>query len=88
MLHLVSDNAVRLTEVPEGTVVRLHDSLLDAALRSQLRALGLTDGSTMRICKRGDPCIVRVRMTRIGMARTIAAQLLVVPFEATAASAP
>jgi Fe2+ transport system protein FeoA len=44
-----------------------------------LRALGLTDQCTLRICKIGEPCIVQVQATRIGLSRTVADGIYVVP---------
>jgi Fe2+ transport system protein FeoA len=73
---------VRLSRVPVGGVVRLHDAQLDADSRSQLRALGLTDGSLLRVCKQGEPCVVRVRTTRIGISGRVAQRLFVLAAEA------
>ena len=44
-----------------------------------LRALGLTDRCVLRICKIGEPCIVQVRATRIGLSRSVADGIFVVP---------
>jgi Fe2+ transport system protein FeoA len=44
-----------------------------------LRALGMTDDCTLRICKVGEPCIVQVQSTRIGLSRSVADGILVVP---------
>jgi Fe2+ transport system protein FeoA len=46
-------------------------------------ALGLTDRCLLRVCKAGEPCIVEVKATRIGLSRTLARGVFVVP-EATA----
>jgi Fe2+ transport system protein FeoA len=83
-LHLISDRAVRLSDVPVGFTVRLHDAQLDAQLRSQLGALGLTDGSLLRVCKQGEPCVVQVRTTRVGISGQIAKQLFVIAANAAA----
>jgi Fe2+ transport system protein FeoA len=48
-----------------------------------LKALGLTDRCLLRVCKAGEPCIVEVKATRIGLSRTLARGVFVVP-EATA----
>jgi Fe2+ transport system protein FeoA len=64
--------------VPVGAVATLHE-VRDAASRSVLRSLGLTDSSVMRLCKVGDPCIVQVRATRIGLSNAVAQSLYVVP---------
>ena len=74
---LLTVTAVPLTTVAAGASVRLH-AVQCADSRPHLRALGLVDASELRVCKTGDPCIVQVRTTRIGLSRTIAAQVLVV----------
>ena len=44
-----------------------------------LRALGLTDRCVVRVCKAGEPCIIQVRTTRIGLARSVADGIMVLP---------
>jgi Fe2+ transport system protein FeoA len=70
---------IRLSELTEGQVARLHGSDLNPHDCALLRALGLTDRCVMRICKVGEPCIVQVRATRIGLSRAVAQGILVVP---------
>jgi uncharacterized iron-regulated membrane protein len=69
--------AIRLTELPAGVVARLHETELDAESRAQLRALGLTDASLLRVCKQGEPCVVQVRTTRLGLSSRIARHVCV-----------
>jgi Fe2+ transport system protein FeoA len=38
----------------------------------------LTDASRLRVCKRGDPFIIQVRDTRIGVSRKVAGGIFVV----------
>lgn len=68
--------AVPLTAMPVGALATLHD-VQDTESRTLLRSLGLTDACRLRICKIGDPCIVQVRATRIGLSRTVAQSLYV-----------
>jgi Fe2+ transport system protein FeoA len=68
---------VPLADVPVDGLAELRVSKLDEETRALLRALGLTDGSTLRVCKQGEPFIIQVRATRIGMSRSVAAGLLV-----------
>jgi Fe2+ transport system protein FeoA len=44
-----------------------------------LGALGMTDRCVLRICKIGEPCIVQVQSTRIGLSRSVAEGILVFP---------
>lgn len=70
-----------LADLQVGASARLYDARLDSESRSQLRALGLTDGSLLRVCKQGEPCVVQVRATRIGISGRVARQVFVVPVE-------
>lgn len=70
--------AVPLTAVPVGAVATLHE-VRDAESRPVLRSLGLTEACELRLCKVGDPCIVQVRSTRIGLSSEVARCLYVVP---------
>ncbi len=75
---LLDSPAVPLTTVPVGALARLHE-VRDAESRGVLRALGIADACVMRLCKVGDPCIVQVRATRIGLSNAVASCLYVVP---------
>ncbi len=68
-----------LTELRVGEVGRLEFAELLDADRQLLGALGLVDRSRLRLCKAGDPWIVQVRGTRIGIADVVARRLQIVP---------
>jgi Fe2+ transport system protein FeoA len=70
---------VRLSDLTPGQVARLHEAQLTPQDCALLRAIGLTDRCVMRICKIGEPCIVQVRATRIGLSRSVAQGIFVVP---------
>ncbi|HWB29320.1 MAG TPA: FeoA family protein [Vicinamibacterales bacterium] len=70
---------MRLTELPAGHVGRLHAAELSAQDSALLGALGMTDRCVLRVCKVGEPCIVQVQATRIGLSRSVASGILVVP---------
>jgi Fe2+ transport system protein FeoA len=70
---------VRLSQLTAGCVARLHAANLTGPDCALLRALGLTDHCVLRICKIGEPCIVQVRSTRIGLSRSVAEGIFVVP---------
>lgn len=70
---------ILLTELAVGAAARLHSLDLcdeDCAL---LRALGMSPSCQFRLCKVGEPWIVQVRETRIGLASPVASRLYVVP---------
>ena len=68
-----------LTELRAGDRGRLHATRLVEDDRAMLQALGMAENCRFRVCKAGDPWIVQVHGTRVGMAPAVASQLLVVP---------
>ena len=70
---------VRLSQLQAGRRARMHAADLAPQDCDLLRALGMTDRCTLRICKVGEPCIVEVRSTRIGLSRAVAHGIFVVP---------
>lgn len=70
---------VHLDALAEGSLARLHATDLDPEACHQLRALGMTSDCQLRLCKKGEPCIVQVRSTRIGISKAVARRIFVVP---------
>jgi Fe2+ transport system protein FeoA len=68
----------RLSDLDVGDHARIVDAAIDAESRSLLESLGLTDNSRLRVCKRGEPCVVQVRATRIGISSRIAEHITVI----------
>jgi hypothetical protein len=60
-------------------MARMHAAQLPREDCALLRALGLSDRCLLRVCKAGEPCIVQVRATRIGLSRELARGILVIP---------
>lgn len=71
--------AIQLTELMAGSSACLHSTELGREDCALLEALGLTRNCRFRVCKAGDPWIVQVRETRIGLAASVARRILVVP---------
>lgn len=67
---------VPLLELAPGTTAVLRQ-VLDHQSRAVLRSLGLTDGARVKICRLGDPCIIQVRSTRIGLSKVVAQSIYV-----------
>jgi Fe2+ transport system protein FeoA len=68
---------VPLCDVPTGAIARLHETNVQQSVARYLRALGLTNAAEFRLCKAGEPCIIQVRSTRIGLSRSVARKILV-----------
>lgn len=66
-----------LADLPAGTRARLRRRELEALDAGLLAAMGLTDGCRIHVRSAGDPTIVEVRTTRIGLARALARRVIV-----------
>ena len=72
---------LRLTEVRVGARARMHSHELPDSDLQLLEAIGLTARSEIRVLQQGEPCIVLVRDTRVGLTRPVASRMRVVPLE-------
>ena len=79
MTTVAPSAAVPLSTLRAGAEAALHGTRLDEDTRDLLRALGLTDDSRLRVCKSGEPFIIQVRATRIGVSGAVAGRIDVVP---------
>jgi len=70
---------VALSALGSGRTGRLHEARLDDESVGLLRALGLSDAEVFRLCKAGEPCILQVGSTRIGVSRSVASRIFVIP---------
>ena len=75
---------VALRVLGTGRTGRFHEAQLDDQSVGLLRALGLSGAEAFRLCKAGEPCILQVGATRIGVSRTVASRIFVVPDPPTA----
>jgi Fe2+ transport system protein FeoA len=73
---------ILLSELAVGAVAQLYEARLDPEACHQLRSLGLTRSCQLTLCKTGEPCIVQVRSTRIGISSAVARHIFVVPLTA------
>ena len=67
---------VPLLDLAPGTTAVLR-TVVDDQSRAVLRSLGLNVGGRLRICRLGDPCIIQVRSTRIGLSKVVARSIFV-----------
>jgi hypothetical protein len=77
--NLARTPPVPLSQLRAGSIARLHSAELATDDCALLKALGLTDRCLLRVCKAGEPCIVEVKATRIGLSKALARGLFVVP---------
>ncbi len=72
------ESTISLSELRPGERCHLDPAGLEGSDAALLEALGLRGRSPVRLCQRGDPWIVEVRGTRIGLADEVARRLQVV----------
>jgi Fe2+ transport system protein FeoA len=70
---------IALTSLSTGQTARFYEARLDTHSVGLLRALGLSETQPFRVCKVGEPCILQVDGTRIGVSRVVARNLYVIP---------
>ena len=70
---------VSLASLEPGRTGILHEVRLDEQSVNLLRALGLDQTGAFRLSKSGDPCILQVGSTRIGVSRAVARSIFVIP---------
>ncbi|MCH7572758.1 MAG: ferrous iron transport protein A [Planctomycetes bacterium] len=72
-------NLVPLTTLSDGmcATVELREMCRDDC--ELLSAMGLTDRCRLRICRIGEPCIIQVAATRLGLSSTMASKIMVRP---------
>ncbi|HSG01641.1 MAG TPA: FeoA family protein [Vicinamibacterales bacterium] len=70
---------VRLSDLPEGASATFDEADVDPSTRRMLGSLGFTASCQLRLCKTGEPFIVRVRTTRIGLSKALAGAIYVIP---------
>lgn len=68
---------VPLAQLRDGDRARLHASNLCCEDCDLLNAMGLTDQCELRVCRVGEPCIVQVNSTRLGIAAHLAGRIMV-----------
>ena len=73
---------VPLNQLRPGDRARMHPDGLKCESCDLLNAMGLTDRCELRVCKVGEPCIVQVNETRVGISSRLAREIMVTPLAA------
>lgn len=70
---------VPLTTLSDGTYATVELREMCGEDCELLSAMGLTDHCRLRICRVGEPCIIQVAATRLGLSSTMASKIMVRP---------
>jgi Fe2+ transport system protein FeoA len=68
---------VPLSSLRDGDRGRVHATDMHCEDCALLNAMGLTDQCEVRVCQAGEPCIVQVRTTRLGIAKSLAGKIMI-----------
>lgn len=66
-----------LSHSPVGSRAVLHGSRLSPEDHELLEAMGLVGNCTLQVLNQGNPCVVAIGDTRMGLARSLADNILV-----------
>ncbi len=73
----IEQECVPLSELSEREKGVIHLTELDFEERQALSAMGLHDDASFHLCQQGQPCIVQVEATRLGLSREITNKIMV-----------
>lgn len=72
-----SGPTVPLAQLASGQRCRVAAMNVNPAEAQLLNAMGLTDHCELCVCRPGEPCIIRINCTRLGLAGSLARRILV-----------
>jgi Fe2+ transport system protein FeoA len=75
--HNGRGKTVPLCQLRPGDRARVHTQDLHCDDCELLRAMGMTEQCTLRVCRGGEPCIIEVSGTRLGLSRAMARRIMV-----------
>lgn len=75
---------VPLNTLPSGTSATVEHHQMCREDCELLSAMGLTENCKLRICRVGEPCIIQVAATRLGLSSAMAKNIMVTPDDSLA----
>lgn len=78
-------SAIPLSDQPAGALCRVNTVSLEGEHAARMAGLGLSAGRLVQVVRAGEPLVVKVYGSRIGLARALARHILVTPEPAHAA---
>ncbi|MHC5005422.1 MAG: FeoA family protein [Planctomycetota bacterium] len=68
---------VPLSSLRAGSQATVHERRIHCDECEVLSAMGLTEACRLRVCRVGEPCIVQIASTRLGLSAAVARNILV-----------
>ena len=73
----IEQDLIPLSELGELEEAIVHVADLDYEERNMLTAMGLHEDALFRLCQQGQPCIIQVEATRLGLSQEITSRIMV-----------
>ena len=73
----IEQDLIPLSELRELEEAIVHVADLDYEERNMLAAMGLHEDALFRLCQQGQPCIIQVEATRLGLSQEITSRIMV-----------
>ena len=73
----IEQDLIPLSELGELEEAIVHVADLDYEERNMLAAMGLHEDALFRLCQQGQPCIIQVEATRLGLSQEITSRIMV-----------
>lgn len=73
----IEHECIPLSELGEREKGVIHITDLDFEERQALSAMGLHDDASFQLCQQGQPCIVQVEATRLGLSSELTSKIMV-----------
>lgn len=74
---------IPLSQLPAGQCGQLQRSVVEDEDAELLRAMGLNETCVLRMCRAGEPCIIEVNATRLGLSTAMTRNIFVCPVAAS-----
>jgi len=73
----IEHECIPLSQLGERERAVVHMTELDADEREALSAMGLYEDVSFELCQQGQPCIIQVEATRLGLSSEITSRIMV-----------
>ena len=73
----IEHECIPLSHLKERERAVVHMTELDADEQEALSAMGLHEDASFELCQQGQPCIIQVEATRLGLSSEITSRIMV-----------
>jgi Fe2+ transport system protein FeoA len=77
MTPILDQQCIPLSQLGENEMAVVHVTDLDFDEREALAAMGLYEDASFKLCQQGQPCIIQIEATRLGLSREVTSRILV-----------